>query len=235
MQSLFQHGAASVSTCTCPRCGNRLPSADINVAADTALCRACGSTYKFSELVSGGSFLSFDPAHPPEGTAFRQDADGIRVSATARSAEAWFLVPFMCVWSGFSLSGIYGTQIRKGIFDLGSSLFGIPFLLGTLSLGAYAAMRVGGRVTVAWKGDECSVYTGVGPIGWMRRFRWSTVQQITEDDAAYGPRGGAKYRLIRIDALNGPHVRSIKFGTLLSTERRQFLLSVLRSRGVVRG
>lgn len=236
MQTLFHHGSDDVSTCRCSRCGHRLPSADINVSADTALCRTCGSTYKFSELVAGGRFLSFDPSHPPEGVSFVQGADGTRVSATTRSAEAWILIPFMCVWSGFSLTMIYGSQIRKGTFNLGESVFGIPFVLGTILFGAHAAMRACGRVTVAWKDGECTVFSGVGSLGWTRKFRWSSVQNIVEDDATYlGPSRGARYRVIRIDVLNGARLRSIKFGALLSGERRQFIhqciFSVLRSQG----
>jgi hypothetical protein len=172
MHTQFQHGSAIVSTCTCPDCEGSLPSADINVVAGTALCRECGSTHKFSELVASGRFFSFDPFHPPNGVSFLQDADGIRVSATTRSAGAWFLAPFMCVWS-IGLSRIYG------VFDLSSPLFGIPivmFILGTLVFC--------GRVTVAWKGDECTVYSGVGPFGWTRKLRCSSIQMIMEDDSS---------------------------------------------------
>lgn len=233
MQTLFQYGSAGVSACRCARCGNQLPSADINVGADTALCRACGATYKFSELVAGGNFYSFDPANPPEGASFRQDAEGTRVTGTTRSALAFFLVPFLCVWSGFSLTGIYGSQIRHGVFRLTESLFGIPFLLGTVLLGTQAAMMAAGQVVVFWNKDEGTVFSGVGPIGWMRKFRWSRVQSVTECDAAYGPGRGRRYRVIRIDVLHDARVRSIRFGTLLSEERRQFLLSVLRSQAAL--
>jgi hypothetical protein len=221
MHTLFQHGSAIVSTCTCPDCEGSLPSADIDFAAGTALCRECGSTHRISELVASGRCFSFDPSHPPKGVSFLQDADGIRVSATTRSAELWFLAPFVCVWS-LGFSRMSGTQIGKGVFDLSSPLFGIPIvalILGTLVFC--------GRVTVAWKGDECIVYSGVGPFGWTRKFRWSSVQKIMEDDSAYR----ARYRVIRMDVLNGARLRSIKFGALLSRERRQCVLCALRSPG----
>ena len=46
----------------------------------------------------------------------------------------FFFLPFTAIWSGGSMIGIYGTQFWKCEFDLGQSLFGIPFLLGTIVL-----------------------------------------------------------------------------------------------------
>ena len=62
---------------------------------------------------------------------------------------AFFLVPFMCVWSGGSLGGIYGSQFFQSKFDLSMSLFGIPFVLGTLLFGSFALMTVCGKVVVS--------------------------------------------------------------------------------------
>lgn len=56
--------------------------------------------------------------------------NGFEISATTESPIAFFLVPFMLVWSGGSLGGIYGTQIANGHFNLFLSLFGIPFCNG---------------------------------------------------------------------------------------------------------
>ena len=118
-----------MSTCACSRCGTLLPAADINVAADTALCRHCGTTFRFSGLLDSGAHLDFDPAHPPQGASFQEFAGGFEVRATTGSSEAWFLVPFMLIWSGFAFGGIYGSQWQKGKFDLLESLFGIPFVI----------------------------------------------------------------------------------------------------------
>ena len=40
----------------------------------------------------------------------------------------------MLIWSGGSLGGIYGTQIANQEFSLLQSLFGIPFIIGTINL-----------------------------------------------------------------------------------------------------
>src|SRR5581483_3482061 len=147
LQTLFSSGDPQVTTCSCSRCGSPLPAADINVAADVALCRQCGAAGRFSELVQN-KFHSLHLAYPPSGTSFQVVRGGFSAHATTRSAQAWFLVPFLMVWSGVSLNGIYGTQFRNGRFDPGASLFGLPFVAGTLLFGAQALMYVCGRIVV---------------------------------------------------------------------------------------
>lgn len=44
------------------------------------------------------------------------------------------------------LGGIYGKQIYEGEFDLKLSLFGLPFLLGTIVIGSFALLTLCGRV-----------------------------------------------------------------------------------------
>lgn len=229
MQTLFRRGNASVAACACPRCGNRLPSEDINVAADTALCRGCGGAYRFSDLVENGGGLVFDPFNPPHGASFQQAPCGFSASATTRSALAWFLVPFMCVWSGFSLGGIYGHQIVSGHFDLGSSLFGIPFVLGTLLFGTHAAMSACGHVSITRNGDSGRIFEGIGPLGWVRRFRWSDLESVSQGRASYGPGRGRQNYLLIVLNLKSYGRPTLRFGTLLSEDRRGFLIWVLRS------
>lgn len=125
--------------------------------------------------------------------------------------------------------GIYGHQIVTGHFDLGNSLFGIPFVLGTLLFGAQAAMSAFGHVSIARNGDEGSIFEGVGPLGWVRRFRWSELESVREGRASYGSgRGGQNYLLIVLNFKS--NVRpTLRFGAMLSEERRWFLMWVVRS------
>jgi len=232
LQTLFSHGVATVSTCACSRCGKPLPATDINVTADTALCRQCGTTFRFSELIDSGGYLTFDPANSPHGVSYQEFPGGFEARATTRSAEALFLIPFMCIWSGFSLFGIYGSQWQKGHFDLFQFLFGIPFVMGSIFLGSRAIMAAGGRVIVRRSGDEGTILQGIGPFVRSRRFRWSDVESIAEDDASHGPYRGRTYRLISLALRSDPRL-TLKFGTLLSDERRWFLISVLRSQIVL--
>jgi ribosomal protein L40E len=209
------------SKAICPKCRAEIPLEDVNVAKDIALCRRCGTTSNYAEVIEDAE-TAFDPMKPPRGTWFREQPPlEFEVGASTRSAAALFLVPFMCVWSGFSLGGIYGTQFAKGHFDLFQSLFGIPFILGTLFFGGMAVMTVCGKVVVNVNGDQGAVFTGVGPIGWRRRFSW---REVT------GMRRTMAYSNRRMPSpqITFEGTRPISFGTGVKQERLDFMLTMLR-------
>jgi hypothetical protein len=158
-----------------------------------------------------------------------QFANGFRASATTRAWYALFLVPFMCVWSGASLGGIYGSQIRSGKLNLAISLFGIPFILGTLLLGSQALMATFGRVAVIREGDDGAIFVGIGPLGWTRRFRWSEAVSAMEADTRSNYRGRLPMQLISLKTVADGIPKTIRFGAQLSADRREFLLALIRS------
>lgn len=209
-------GASRVPT-LCPQCKASIDSDDVNVTSDVAHCRACGSTFRLSSLMETNTT-------PPKTTSGAWDtSDGMerRIGASTRSPIAFFLVPFMCVWSGFSLGGIYGTQIVSGKFDPSMSLFGLPFVMGTLIFGTITLMAVFGKVEVALRGDDGEIFTGIGNIGWRRRFQVSEFTNVRELEwsTRNGNRGGI--------ALEG--ARRLVFGTTIPTERRYFVAQSLRN------
>lgn len=207
----------------CPLCRSAIAMDDINVATDIALCRRCGKTFSLSELVGSSTIATPDLASPPNGAWFENTGDGIRVGATTRSWMALFLIPFTCVWSGMSLSGIYGTQISSGRFDPTSSLFGLPFLLGSVVLIGYCAMTIAGKVEVSQRGESLAVFTGVGWLGWTRRYSCSDFSSAREDSRRNGWNWNHQGVLIVLEGK-----RRAAFGTMLTEERRYFVLSALR-------
>jgi hypothetical protein len=148
--------------------------------------------------------------------------DGWTAGATTRSPVAFFLVPFMCVWSGGSLGGIYGSQIIQGKFSLLMSLFGIPFLLGSVLFWSIAAMTIAGKVILTATGDDLTVFTGVWGVGWRQKITISPESRINSNrvNVSYpGSNGSA----ITIEGPNG-----IRFGSGLSLARQMFIVQVLR-------
>jgi hypothetical protein len=218
------------SEAVCPKCRRKIPLEDVNVATDIALCRSCVQTWKYSEIVQVDDAASRYLTHPPPGTWRRENPpNGFEVGASTRSPLAFVLIPFMCLWSGSSLTAIYGMQIHKGHFSLGTSLFGLPFLLGTVGLGSVALMAICGKVVVSVDRDNGMIFTGVGQVGWRRRFNWRGVTAIrrTERHGRNGPQPQI--------TLEGE--KRLRFGTGLKAERMDYLLAVLQSkwRGAGRG
>ena len=209
----------------CPTCSAMFPIADINIAENIALCRKCGKVSKVSELVD----QSYNPdllRQPPKGAWMTPSMNGVSIGASTRSAIAFFLVPFMLVWSGGALGGIYGTQIMKGEFNLMMSLFGLPFLAGSVLFWAITLMAIAGKVEVTIRGKLGTVFVGVGTIGWKRPFRLDEVQSITEEVTETRSRKHGRSTTHKI-LLDGP--KPLRFGSGLSEERRQFIIQALRA------
>jgi hypothetical protein len=210
-------------TLTCPLCRSTIAMEDINVSTDIALCRSCGKTFSFSEIVDRSATDGPDLTTPPAGAWFEQLPNGFRTGASTRSWMALFIVPFTCVWSGMSLSGIYGTQMRSGHFDPFSSLFGLPFLIGSFFLVGMCAMNIAGRIEVMQIEDKVSVFMGVGPLGWSRNFLWADFNSVREDSGRNAFNWNRQGQRIVLEGK-----RRAAFGSMLSDERRYFVLSALR-------
>jgi len=206
----------------CPQCHSEIPLEDVNVSTNIALCRLCGQTWSYAELIEDNP-TDFDLMNPPKGAWYRERPPrGFEVGASTRSAVAFFLVPFMCVWSGGSLGGIYGSQLAKRHFSLGESLFGIPFILGTLLFGSIAVMSMCGKVCVTVEGDDGILFMGVGPIGWRRRFNWQKVTSIRRTES-YNRRS-----LSQQITFEGE--KRLNFGSNLKDDRLNFMLTALRKK-----
>lgn len=150
-------------------------------------------------------------------------ADGWQVGATTRSYQCLFLVPFTAAWGGFSLAATYGWQIAKGHFELAPSLFGIPFLVGTIFLTLLTLMALVGKTAVTVDGSDGVVFTGIGALGWRRRFSWNDIRFVEEAPCRYQnglSRDGMQLLLVG--------ERRLPFGSMWSAERREFVRQVLR-------
>ena len=213
---------------TCKNCSGPLRGSDFNVGTDVALCPSCGHIGRLSDLVKRRDApRAHTILHPPPG-AFRRDSfKGPVFGATTRSPIAFFLVPFMLVWTGGALGGIYGTQILKGEFNLFLSLFGVPFLLAALLFWGITLMAIAGRVEVRVHPDgRGEVFTGVGRWGRTKPFDLAAVEAINEETSLIRNRRNHQ-GLQRQIVLTG---RSrLAFGRGLSDDRRHFVLQSLRA------
>jgi len=208
----------------CPFCHAELSLNDVNVATDIALCRACGKTTSFS-LISGAAAVSPEALNtPPRHVSINQDDPG-RTIITYRcvSPILIFLVPFAAFWGGFSLFGIYGSQIRKGVFVLHQSLFGLPFVLGTLVMLGIIIFLLFGRWVITLQQGEGRVFVGVGAIGRTRRFVCNRNTQVSIRPTNI-QNNGVPQKAICIQ--NG--AAEFTFGALLKNEAKQFIAATIQ-------
>ncbi|HEX7261284.1 MAG TPA: hypothetical protein VF258_05670 [Luteolibacter sp.] len=103
----------------CQSCGSGIALGDVNVVNDIALCRSCGKTMSFSEIAPIPGAENIDLNRPPKGVRIEgSPIYGRSIIYRKISPVVFFLIPFTAAWSGFSMSGIYGSQIMEGKFDL---------------------------------------------------------------------------------------------------------------------
>jgi len=207
----------------CPLCRSSVALEDVNVANDIALCRRCGKTWPFSEIASGPESGGPDLANPPAGAWFVQIADGFRVGASTRSWGALIFVPFALLWAAALLSTVFPRHIPSpGHVTVA---FGVPFSIAGIALTAICAMTLAGRVELSRSGETLTVFSGVGGIGFSRRYAWPDFRIARE---AFPLQASRWHQEGQSPCLVLEGRRRITFGALWNTERRYFVLAALR-------
>lgn len=169
----------------CPDCGLPIASVDLAPAQGVAVCRFCEKSFPMAACQTAIPFEQrplIPVMTPPKGVDLVETMDGFRLTLSTRSCIAVFLVPFTLFWAGGSLGGIYGTQIKNGEFNWMMSLFGLPFLAGSIFLIGLTMMTVCGRTIVELAGGKFSIRTGALGVYRTRSAAWHDVRscRLTE-------------------------------------------------------
>jgi hypothetical protein len=239
-------------TPACPRCKNTIPNDDINVASDIAYCRTCNVSYKLSALTLGAALDSnLDLHNPPPGAWYRNDGMQTVIGATHRSlGTAIGALLFGLFWNGivsiFVLVATAGTirnlhiplpdwfpapNMNGSPMGVGMTLFLwiflIPFILVGLAMIGVFLSSIAGRTEVRVSNTEAVVFTGIGTLGYRRRFSPSSAQNVRIDDQTWRDSDGARQRKACID-LDRREGKPLKFASMLTDERRKFMAGALR-------
>jgi len=208
----------------CSSCGASIALADVNVANDIALCRQCGKTMAFSLIAPLPGAAEVDLERPPKGVRIEDSPLGGRSMIYRKiSPVVLFLIPFTAVWSGGSMSAIYGSQIQKGHFELTQSLFGVPFLLGSVVLVSVILFLLCGRWRIRHTPGLLEVAIEIGPLGWTRRLACDRSARVSLQTSTW-QRNGAPQQVIQVDC----QANTLKFGTGIPDQAKAFIAEVLR-------
>ena len=208
----------------CQFCRAGIALADVNVAADIALCRTCGKTMPFSAIAPLAGAAEVDPQRPPKGVRIEDSAiRGRSIIYRKISPIVLFLIPFAAAWSGGSMFGLYGTQLREGHFDLLRSLFGLPFLVVTVILVSLILFMLFGRWRIGYAQGLLTVAMEIGPFGWTRRLTCDRSARVSVQTSIW-QRNGTQQRVIQVDCQGN----TLKFGSALPDPALTFIAEALR-------
>lgn len=229
----------------------------MNVTADTAYCRPCGSLHRLSALLGEPpaprdaddelADVQFDK--PPRGCTSEHDGH-LQTVAVRRGGGLGTVagLAFMCVfWNGitsvFVLICLASSLSHAGVqlpiwfptpdmdddpIPLGMTLFMwvflTPFILVGLTMLGTLLVAAVGRVAVRFTADAGSVFIGVGPIGWRRRFDPREVTAVKIGKSQWQS-DGEPQPVVMIQSRGG---HKLRFGSMLSDRRRAWLVWELR-------
>jgi hypothetical protein len=90
-------------------------------------------------------------------------------------------------------------------------------------------MTIWGITVLKVERGYARLFTGIGSLGFTKRFDWYDVTEIAEERWSSSDSGTQRTRLIiKAD-------KDIRFGTMLSEERRRYMLNALRKLLDIRG
>ena len=208
----------------CRSCNSGIALDDVNVATDIALCRACGTTMPFSDIAPIPGAADLDLSLPPKGVRIEDNPiRGRSIIYRKIPLVVLFLIPFTAVWSGASMTGIYGRQISKGEFDPGISLFGLPFLVGTIVLVSMILFMLLGRWRFSYNRGLLEVATEIGPLGWTRRLACDKSARVSIRASAWR-KNNAPQNQIHVECKGN----SLKFGAMIPDDRKTFIAEAIR-------
>lgn len=230
----------------CPKCGHDIRPKDINVEKDILLCPSCGELSRFSEVTSRifeaedeNARMRLLSAPPPKHLKIVKNSMDMtgRIVMTFRkvSPSVLFLIPFTALWSGFSLFSLYGSQIINRQFDLSRSLFGLPFLLGSICLIAMCLFQLfGKRVLTIERGKGC-YFIGIGFLGIRRRFIFDRRTEICKAfKICDGGRGESEIELPELQLTHPDHSDTVHVCAGMSEDAIDYIEALVK-REISRG
>jgi hypothetical protein len=244
MQVLEKLVSGLAVTPVCPRCKQVIPSQDINVANDIAFCRSCNLSCRLSALTLGTTVdEKVDVGSPPAGSWFLREGNGVVIGSTHRSLGQAFALLFFCLfWNGIVSVFVFlatastlrhlgltlpaWVPLSKGsVVPVGMTLFLWLFLTPFIGIGLVLLTTflscLAGRTELRVDAGQGILFSGIGPLGFRRRFSGSDVRDVRIEDKRWRDSDGDSRRKRQIVIETSG--KSISFGSMLTEERRQFV------------
>lgn len=213
----------------CPSCGALLAADDMDVAADTVLCRSCGAECLISDLADERQHDGVSQKLPPlmPGTLkVRKTASGVELIYGKPRRQGLFFFGFGLALNGgfWAIFSALFTEARDKGKDISLWLM-LPFALvglAALGSGVYALF---GRTTLMLRKGRGEVFRGIGPVGRRRSFTLEVKSRVLLKRCGSGRYGEALYGIVVEQADGG----SVTFGReIMEEDVQKYLASACR-------
>lgn len=247
-----------MQTPTCPKCGNAIDPADVNVGSDVAFCRACNYSTSLSAITRAFAHdPNVDLANPPSGAWYRDNGTEKVIGATGRSLKSAIGMFFVAIiWNGVvSIFAVFvlvatlknlnrplpgwipdavantGGDISK-IMSVCMCLFLTPFLLIGIAMPFAVLMYLFGHAEVTLTDMRGHVYRGIGLFGRKTHFNPADVRAVRIAEKRM--HGSLRHRHDRDTyskyiAIDVENADPISFGDFLTEKRMHFIVSALNA------
>ncbi len=228
----------------CPACGEPISAEQMNLAEGVALCPSCGQLSRLADVVGAAGPAAELLDQTPPGCRVSMWGQEIRVLTPLRSIGALIGTLFFALfWNGIvsvfvliALAGLYTNLVgplpawfpapnMDHPMPLGMTLFLCVFLLPFITIGASllaaALLYAAGKIEVRIGDHEALVRTGIAFLAWSRRFDPTEVRRVDVGTTSWET-NGRPGRTVVIEA-----DRHVKFGSLLTDERREWMRAIL--------
>lgn len=214
----------------CPQCGKAIDEADLSAATDLALCRSCNCMFAPRRGLQAVPVTPTETdLRPPRGVRVDRAGERLEIRSALRHPAVWLVLPGMAVYSLIFAVGIAAE------YDAILQTYGVQFFvwLGLILVlfWAGALFLLFGHVRVRIAGGAGEARTGIGPLGWRRRFGLGSAAAVERRAWFLGDWVRAFLRFVPTEYLAvvaGDGRPLAKFGLLLTYKRRRFVYDLLR-------
>jgi hypothetical protein len=208
----------------CPSCHGIIFLSQFNQPLGQTICHFCSKPINVSEALLADACWRVDLSMPVEGTWIRpiSGRTAMEIGGLTHS-PAWIMaVPLLL--GTLLLAAMLLRLALDGQGGYAASAGFVASVAAAVVFAAFAAMASAGHVVIRVDERRSEVFSGVGRIGWRRRFDWRDVQSLSEQAGRVRTPGNS-HGLSLVLALESD--RPIRFGALLNDVRRYFIYAAL--------
>ncbi|MFH4968991.1 hypothetical protein V8G61_12370 [Gaetbulibacter sp. M240] len=221
----------------CEKCHQTISFKDIDIENNHVKCKACGHESEVSQFFAdfASKFqdnLGFNPKQvdpnfdihkPPKGAWIHRKFNDTIIGATTRSLKGVIVILAAVLFTRIVYNLVYIDIIQKNDYNTETVIIGLIFVVLLGFLYNLSLMGLFGKVEITTDHDGGNIFTGIGPIGTVKTFKWQDVSSITEKSPKH----------MRPSTFYNTHIqiygqKKITFGSQLTEAKKHYIINAMK-------